>query len=176
MEKIEINLPYDKGVFNNRIGYITTSDIIVINGTEVTALDSFNIYKLRSTYGRINRNKEDELNDFVDWLIKNNYVVASQPFLEEEELKERSYTLFRFYPSYKDVLWVARVLQTQIESFTTQEILLLALYRGTEIKSLNDVMSIDSIVIKRELPALEQLIKLLTLQHVRFISNELQNN
>lgn len=158
---LDAQLPYDKETFSRRIGYVNEKYCAIINRKIVEANMPFNLYELLATFykGREKTNPDDStfyLESFMDWLLTNEYVRLLKDNLEPNDVLDYPvYSVYPFFPSQKDVLWVCRVLQTNLELFSCNDIMMLALYREITING----KDVEQIILQRNL---DNILELLT--------------
>jgi hypothetical protein len=158
---LDVQLPYDKEVFSRRIGYVNEKYCVIINRKIVEANIPFNLYELLATFykGREKTNLDDTTfypESFMDWLLTNEYVRLFKDNVELNDVLEYPvYSVYPFFPSQKDVLWVCRVLQTNLELFSCNDITLLALYREISING----KDVEQVILQRNF---DNIIALLT--------------
>lgn len=162
----------DKAQHDALAGHMQVNDTVVINGEYVRINQSFNIYKENILFNAsIEKNTTDDsvplIYEFGQWLDCKDYISKITEKLTISDLVSTNiYSLYPFYPSYKDVVWCVRVLKHTKDFFKSSDIYLLALYREIEIKT----QEVEKIIISRNTSEIIELICDLNTLHQEQIS------
>jgi hypothetical protein len=162
------------------IGYANTGEYIILNGELLEILSPMNVYVMNASFQRqlkkeFNQEAEDPDGDphqdlhesllqqglFGQWLVNSGdarYGTASEAGLIY--IINRYHT-FPFYPSYKDVMWVVRVLRQHWHSLNPNDVYLLAVYRETVIQG----RDVKQTLISRDMSQIQSLIQSLQIAH-----------
>lgn len=155
---------------NRLIGYITDGDIVLLNGEIIQALCYFNVYEFSAEFYReLNKAGFDDeqvtVTTYVSWLSSKGIIktlTASEAGLVSDLTHYRTYP---FVPSYKDILWVTRVLSQKLEALSVRDIFLLAVYLEMEIQS-HDV---KSTILSRDLTRIQPLLEILQSEYQKHV-------
>lgn len=139
--------------FNILLGHMNTNEEFILNSVAVKSNSPFNLYVKRGEFNELRENlglSDDslKLTDFLDWLHLQDLITP----LEAVDSKPIDITtiplfnLYPYFPSYKDILWVARILRPNMLIFKPDDIYHLALYRGFEINGVD----VDKVITSRK--------------------------
>lgn len=168
----------DKNQQQRLIGYANAGDHIILNGELLEILAPLNVYVLSAVFYKqitkqyLQDNPHSDPHEdphqqivretsFVSWLMGQGdvrYTTASEAGLVSHFDR---YTTFPFYPSYKDVMWVVRVLRQHLHALTPQDVYLLSVYRHTEIEN----RDVSKTLISRDIAHIQSLVKKLAAAH-----------
>jgi len=155
---------------NRLIGYIEEDDVVLLNGEIVKALQNFNVYRLSENLYREVEDAgftDDHVNvrTYLSWLNAKgviSFLTASEAGLVSNLIHYRTYP---FVPSYKDILWVVRVLKQRLEALDPREVFLLGVYREMEIEN-HDV---NEITLSRDMARIKPLLQILQSEYQKHV-------
>lgn len=174
----DVELPYVKSDFGKLIGYIEDGDKAVINSLIVRASKSFNIYKAVNQFfkerERVGNENTPAVYEFPSWLVNQGFIAdlvtdMAGAAITEEFVSLPHFNVVPYYPSYKDILWNARILKDATRLYTPEDIFHLSLYRGMLI----DGFDVEAIVLTRNHDSILSLALHLKDSHDKRVSDAL---
>lgn len=167
----------EKNHLNRLIGYMNAGDIALINGDLFEAVAPVNVYVQASKFLKLCEDAgfDDDsirVSSLTSWLTAQGYLkslTASEVGLISNLENYRTYP---YFPSYKDILWVVRVLKQIRHELTPRNVYLLAVYKEMEILT-HDV---KSIIISRDSQRIRGLIQILENAYQKHVEIFMNNN